>query len=72
MGENAVNKKYYNEKSAMDAEVNKIQESFSMDLIGWKGTNTYYQNPSSKLIEVSEQKIHPRLPVAKVEFYFKY
>ena len=53
-------------------EVNKIQESFRMDLIGWKGTNTYYQNPSSKLIEVSEQKIHPRLPVAKVEFYFKY
>ena len=53
-------------------EVSRIQENFSLDIIGWKGVNTYYQNTSSKLIETSEQMIHPRLPVAKVEFYFKY
>ena len=53
-------------------EVSRIQENFSLDIIGWKGVNTYYQNPSSNLIEASEQMIHPRLPVAKVEFYFKY
>lgn len=53
-------------------KVNRIKENFNLDIIGWKGVNTYYQNPSSKLIEASEQRIHPRLPVAKVEFYFKY
>ena len=53
-------------------EVTRIQESFNIDIIGWKGINTYYQNPSSKLIEASEQKIHPKLPIVKLEFYIKY
>jgi len=53
-------------------EVNRIQEYFNVDIIGWKGVNTYYQNPSSKLIEASQQKIHPKLPQVRVEFYIKY
>jgi hypothetical protein len=53
-------------------EVNRIQEYFNVDIIGWKGVNTYYQNPSSKLIEASEQEIHPKLPQIRVEFFIKY
>lgn len=53
-------------------QVNRIEESFEIEAIGWKGVNIYYQNTSSDQIESSEQKIHPRLPVAKIEYYFKY
>ena len=53
-------------------QVNRIEESFDLDLIGWTGVNLYYRNTSSNLIESSEQRIHPRLPIAKIEYYFKY
>jgi hypothetical protein len=53
-------------------QVNRIQESFDLDLIGWTGVNLYYRNTSSNQIESSEQRIHPRLPIAKIEYYFKY
>ena len=53
-------------------KVNRIEESFDLDLIGWTGVNLYYRNTSSNQIESSEQRIHPRLPIAKIEYYFKY
>ena len=53
-------------------QVNRIVERFKIEVIGWKGVNIYYQNTSSDQIESSEQRIHPRLPVAKIEYYFKY
>ena len=53
-------------------QVNRIEESFDLDLIGWTGVNLYYRNTSSNQIESSEQIIHPRLPIAKIEYYFKY
>lgn len=59
-------------KLGKNMPVNRIKESFSMDAIGWKGVNIFYQNASSNQIESAEQKIHPRLPVAKIEYYFKY
>ena len=52
--------------------VNKIYEKFSLESIGWKGTNLYFQNKETQQIEALEQKIHPRLPKVKVEYYFKY
>ena len=53
-------------------QVNRIEESFDLDLIGWTGVNLYYRNTSSNQIESSEQRIHPRLPIVKIEYYFKY
>ena len=53
-------------------QVNRIEESFDLDLIGWSGVNLYYQNPTTGRIESSEQRIHPRLPIVKIEYYFKY
>ena len=59
-------------KLGQDIKVNRIKESFRVDAIGWNGENIYYQNATSQQIESSEQKIHPRLPVAKLEYYIKY
>ena len=53
-------------------QVNRIEESFDLDLIGWSGVNLYYQNTTTGQIESSEQRIHPRLPIAKIEYYLKY
>jgi len=53
-------------------QVNRIEESFDLDLIGWSGVNLYYQNTTTGQIESSEQIIHPRLPIVKIEYYFKY
>jgi hypothetical protein len=53
-------------------QVNRIEERFKIEVIGWKGVNIYYQNTSSDQIESSEQRMHPRLPVIKIEYYFKY
>ncbi|MDA9969595.1 YjbF family lipoprotein [Gammaproteobacteria bacterium] len=53
-------------------QVNRIEESFDLDLIGWTGVNLYYRNAFSNQIESSVQRIHPRLPIAKIEYYFKY
>ena len=59
-------------KLGRSIQVNRIEESFDLDLIGWTGVNLYYRNTSSNQIESSEQRIHPRLPIAKIEYYFKY
>jgi len=40
--------------------------------IGWKETNYYYKNLKSGLIERTSQHMHPRLPVANIEFYYKF
>ena len=53
-------------------QVNRIEESFDLDLIGWSGVNLYYQNTTTGQIESSEQRIHPRLPTIKIEYYLKY
>jgi len=60
------------QKLGRKIQVNRIEERFKIEVIGWKGVNIYYQNTSSDQIESSEQRIHPRLPVAKIEYYFKY
>jgi len=60
------------EKLGRKIQVNRIEESFDLDLIGWTGVNLYYRNTSSNQIESSEQRIHPWLPIAKIEYYFKY
>ena len=62
----------YVNKLGQRLSVNRIKESFEIEAIGWKGVNIYYQNPDSKQIEFAEQKIHPRLPAVKIEYYFKY
>ena len=59
-------------KLGREIQVNRIEESFDLDLIGWTGVNLYYRNTSSNQIESSEQRIHPRLPIAKIEYYIKY
>ena len=59
-------------KLGRSIQVNRIEESFDLDLIGWSGVNLYYQNPTTGRIESSEQRIHPRLPIVKIEYYFKY
>mgnify|MGYP000017514015 FL=1 len=59
-------------KLGQKIQVNRIQENFDLALIGWSGVNLYYQNTTTGQIEFSEQRIHPRLPVAKIEYYFKY
>ena len=59
-------------KLGRSIQVNRIEESFDLDLIGWSGVNLYYQNTTTGQIESSEQRIHPRLPIVKIEYYFKY
>jgi len=59
-------------KLEKDIVVNKIYENFDLPVIGWSGSNVYYQNINSFQVEAIEQKIHPRLPKVKVEYYFKY
>ena len=59
-------------KLGRNIQVNRIEESFDLDLIGWSGVNLYYQNTTTGQIESSEQRIHPRLPIIKIEYYFKY
>ena len=59
-------------KLGRSIQVNRIEESFDLDLIGWSGVNLYYQNTTTGQIESSEQRIHPRLPITKIEYYFKY
>ncbi len=59
-------------KLGKDLIVNKIYENFDLPAIGWSGTNIYYQNMNNFQIEAIEQKIHPRLPKVRVEYYFKY
>jgi len=60
------------EKLGRNIQVNRIKESFDLDLIGWSGVNLYYQNITTGQVEFSEQRIHPRLPTIKIEYYFKY
>ena len=59
-------------KLGQKIQVNRIQENFDLALIGWSGVNLYYQNTTTGQIESSEQRIHPRLPIVKIEYYFKY
>ena len=59
-------------KLGRSIQVNRIEESFDLDLIGWSGVNLYYQNTTTGQIESSEQIIHPRLPIVKIEYYLKY
>lgn len=59
-------------KIGTSIDVNQIHESFSISSIGWSDKNIYYQNTRTLEIEAVEQNIHPRLPTAKVEYYFKY
>ena len=55
-----------------DIQVNKIYESFDLPVISWSGTNLYFQNQITMQIEAVEQKIHPRLPKLRAEYYLKY
>jgi hypothetical protein len=59
-------------KLGRSIQVNRIEESFDLDLIGWSGVNLYYQNTTTGQIESSAQRIHPRLPTIKIEYYLKY
>ena len=59
-------------KLEKDIVVNKIYENFDLPVIGWSGSNVYYQNIYNFQVEAIEQKIHPRLPKVRVEYYFKY
>ena len=52
--------------------VNRIQDNISIDLIGWKKQDVYYQNSVTQQIEAIEQYIHPKLPAVKVEYYLKF
>ena len=50
----------------------RIEEAFSIPSIGWKKTNQYFQSLSSDQIYKTNQHVHPRLPLMKVEFYYKF
>ena len=52
--------------------VNRIKDNISLDIIGWKKQDVYYQNSVTQQIEAIEQHIHPKLPVVKVEYYLKF
>jgi len=52
--------------------VNRIKDNISLDIIGWKKQDVYYQNSVTKQIEAIEQHIHPELPPVKVEYYLKF
>jgi hypothetical protein len=51
---------------------NRIKDNISLDIIGWKKQDVYYQNSVTQQIEAIEQHIHPELPVVKVEYYLKF
>ena len=50
----------------------RIKETYSIPLINWKKSNYYFRNLDSGLVELTEQSIHPKLPVLKIEFYYKF
>ena len=52
--------------------VNRIKDNISLDIIGWKEQDVYYQNIDTQADEAIEQHIHPRLPLVKVEYYLKF
>lgn len=52
--------------------VNRIKDNISLDIIGWKKQDVYYQNIDTQQIEAIEQHIHPELPLVKVEYYLKF
>ncbi len=49
----------------------ELRRVFEIEAIDGMGLIFIIKN-ISKQIEFAEQKIHPRLPAAKVEYYFKY
>ena len=53
-------------------ETLRIEESFSVPSIVWKETNHYFQSLSSSQIYETNQYVHPRLPLMKIEFYYKF
>ena len=60
------------EKLESKIDVLRVEERFEVSSIGWKDTNYYFINPSSNTTEKVFQNIHPRLPVMKVEYYYKF
>jgi len=60
------------EKLESKIEVNRIEEHFEISSIGWKETNYYFVNSSTNMVEETFQHIHPRLPLMKVEYYYKF
>ena len=53
-------------------EALRIEETFLISSIGWKETNYYFKNPASDQVYKTNQYIHPRLPLLKIEFYYKF
>ena len=53
-------------------ETKVLKEFIDIPSISWKKENTYYADINSGLILQSEQFLHPRLPIARIEFYYKY
>jgi hypothetical protein len=53
-------------------KVLRIKETTNISSIGWKETNFYFKSLNSDEIVQTHQNIHPRLPVMKIEFYYKY
>lgn len=60
------------EKLESKVDVDMVEEYFEISSVGWKETNYYFINSSSNLVEKSFQYIHPRLPLMKVEYYYKF
>lgn len=50
----------------------RVEEKFTVSSIGWKDTNYYFINSSSDTVEKAFQHIHPRLPLMKIEYYYKF
>ena len=53
-------------------ETKVLKEFIDIPSIAWTKENSYYADMNSGLILKSEQFLHPRLPVARIEFYYKY
>ena len=53
-------------------DVLRIKEVSNVSAIGWKETNLYFKSLTSDEIFQTHQNIHPRLPVLKIEFYYKF
>ena len=53
-------------------ETKVLKEFIDIPSISWKKGNAYYADINSGLILQSEQFLHPRLPIANIEFYYKY
>jgi hypothetical protein len=53
-------------------DVLRIKEVSNVSAIGWKETNFYFKSLASNEIVQTHQNIHPRLPVLKIEFYYKF